>query len=227
VLKVLKGGNTKGNQVEIITQENGLTIETNGIASILGYELSASVVDAELSEECLKFIRSISEYIQVGKTICDGETIKYGYWLTKVVLKDNKFNFWEYEPEATKFVPGINNTLFYWKAQHQICNKVGAFFSPPIPDQMITISDGVYEGDDVEGVRYPSPDHMSGWWLTTDRYDGNIKSLKVVHAHHVTAKRPDLARFLALPYGYRFFSPSSDVWRDTKIIEEMKQKEQK
>lgn len=210
--------------MEIITYANGLTIETKGVTSILGHELSATVVDVTLSEECLSFIRSIAEYIQAGNKVSSEETIKYGYWLTKVVLEDNKFNFWEHDPEGVEFVRGINNTLFYWKAQHQICNKVGAAFSPPVPDQMIVISDGVYEGDDVEGVRYPSPEHMSGWWLTTDRYDGNIKSLRTVHAHRVTAKRPDLAAFLALPYGYRFFSPSCDVWRDTKIIEEMKQK---
>jgi hypothetical protein len=27
---------------------------------------------------------------------------------------------------------------------------------------MVIISEGVYEGKPVEGIRYPSPDHMSG-----------------------------------------------------------------
>ena len=45
---------------------------------------------------------------------------------------------------------------------------------------------------------------MSGWWLITEKYDGNIESLKHEHTYHVTAARPDLASFLALPYGFRF-----------------------
>lgn len=32
----------------------------------------------------------------------------------------------------------------------------------PAPDQLVVMSEGVYEGDVVEGVRYPSPEHMSG-----------------------------------------------------------------
>jgi len=45
---------------------------------------------------------------------------------------------------------------------------------------------------------------MSGWWLITEKYDGNIESLNHEHTYHVTAARPDLASFLALPYGFRF-----------------------
>ncbi|TBU74239.1 hypothetical protein DNK10_15740 [Pseudomonas daroniae] len=107
----------------------------------------------------------------------------------------------------------------YWRDQNLICQEVGAAFTPPRLDQMVVISDGVYEGDDVEGVRYPSPDHMSGWWLTTDRFNGNTDTLKTVHAYDVSARRPDLAKFLALPFGYRFFSPQSNVWFDQRVAE--------
>lgn len=89
----------------------------------------------------------------------------------------------------------------------------------PKPDQLVVISDGVYEGDTVEGVRYPSPQHMSGWWLTTDRYDGDIKSLRTVHFRHVAEARPDLVGFLKLPFGYRFFSGNGDAWFDQKVAE--------
>jgi hypothetical protein len=89
----------------------------------------------------------------------------------------------------------------------------------PKPDQLVVISEGVYEGDMVEGVRYPSPKHMSGWWLTTDRYDGNIKSLKTVHFHHITERRPDLSGFLGLPFGYRFFSGDGHTWFDQAVAD--------
>lgn len=89
----------------------------------------------------------------------------------------------------------------------------------PAPDQLVVISEGVYEGDVVEGVRYPSPEHMSGWWLTTDRYDGNIKSLKNVHFRHIAEMRPDISDFLRLPFGYRFFSGDGSAWFDQKVAD--------
>ncbi|WP_207221120.1 immunity protein Imm33 domain-containing protein [Pseudoduganella lutea] len=89
----------------------------------------------------------------------------------------------------------------------------------PRSDQLVVISDGVYEGDAVEGVRYPSPEHMSGWWLTTDRYDGDIKSLKTVHFYHIAQFRPDLNDFLGLAFGYRFFSGDGRTWFDQKVAD--------
>jgi hypothetical protein len=79
----------------------------------------------------------------------------------------------------------------------------------------------VLQGDVVQGVRYPSPEHMSGWWITTDRYDGDIRSLTQEHLYHLTAARPDLARYLALPFGFRFDQASGeDVWFDEQVARE-------
>ncbi|GBR19135.1 hypothetical protein LV564_07115 [Komagataeibacter nataicola] len=50
----------------------------------------------------------------------------------------------------------------YWEEQHITCRKAQAAFSPPEPEQLIVVSDGVYERDMVQGVRYASPPHMSG-----------------------------------------------------------------
>ncbi len=83
------------------------------------------------------------------------------------------------------------------------------------------VSDGVMEGDAVQGIRYPSPPHMSGWWITTDRYNGQIESLRNEHLYHVTAVRPDLARYVALPFGYRFdLATHEDVWFDANVASE-------
>lgn len=203
--------------VKVFTRNDGFTYESDGLVERFGYELSATVENSSLKDECKEFVKFFTDYIDSGNVVRSNETLMYGYWLTKVVLDDRKrMIFSEYNAAATEFVFGVNLTLNYWNEQHKICRGVSADFSPPRPDQMIVISDGVYEDDDVEGVRYHSPSHMSGWWLTTDRYDGNVNSLKTVHAHHVTEKRPDLAKFIALPNGYRFFSPSGEVWFDEK-----------
>lgn len=89
-------------------------------------------------------------------------------------------------------------------------------------NQLVVVSDGVLEGDPVEGVRYPSPEHMSGWWITTDRYNGDIGTLKTEHAYHILEKRPDLAKYMLLPYGFRFRvgTTEEDVWFDENVLNE-------
>jgi hypothetical protein len=206
--------------IDFISKAGGLTFETTGLLKLSGHELSATVNDLLLSGECQQFIEFVSAYITDGNAVQANETFAYGYWLTKAVLaEDNRLEFWEYCPEAVDFVFGVSNALLYWQTQHQICMKFSANFEPIRHDQMIAISAGVYEGDPVSAVRYQAPSHMSGWYLTTGKYDGNIASLKVVHAHHVTAKRPDLAKFFALPCGYRFHSDDGAVWYDQKAAQ--------
>jgi hypothetical protein len=109
------------------------------------------------------------------------------------------------------------------KNQKECCVHYSAEFLPVEPAQLVTISKGLYEGVvPVEGVRYPSPDHMSGWWLTTDEYDGNLDSLVTVHFQHIIEKRPELALYMALPFGFRFNlgGDTENVWFDQEVADE-------
>jgi hypothetical protein len=205
--------------INIDSGDNGLSFKTNGLRDMLGHEILASVSEPELSDECRKFVRFVCDYVATGHPIRPEETIGYGYWITKAVVNDGgDLEFWEYTPDASHYVPGVSNTLRYWRDQHQVCELASSVFAPPQADQMIVISDGVYEGENVQGVRYPSPPHMSGWWLTTDRYDGNVDSLKTVHLYHLTERRADLAKFVALSPGYRFYSDNGEVRFDRKAL---------
>jgi hypothetical protein len=168
-------------------------------------------------------LRYVNEYLESSGTILKhGETLVYGYWLTKFIKADDLLEAWEYNADATEFVQGVTRTVSYWRDQHRTCGRLQAKFEPPRPDQLVVISAGVLEGDkDVQGVRYPSPEHMAGWWFTTSRFDGNTESLKTTHAYHVTAARPDLAHLIALPYGFRFdLSHGEDVWFDASVAAE-------
>jgi len=139
----------------------------------------------------------------------------YGYWLVKFhrAGQEDHLETWEYSADASTFVKGGDLTLAYWRDQHLVCQQHEAAFNPPRPDRLTVISAGVLDGIPVQGIRYPSPDHMSGWWITTDLYDGDIKSLRNEHTYHVTAARPDLAKYMALPAGFRFnFSVAEEVW---------------
>lgn len=117
--------------------------------------------------------------------------------------------------------PTLMRAVRCWIEQHEVCARHAATFDPPHPDSLIVISAGVAEGDPVQAVRYPSPAHMSGWWITTDRYDGDVQSLTQVHAPHVAADRPDLSPLLALPCGYRFDQASGgDAWLDERVVQQ-------
>lgn len=107
--------------------------------------------------------------------------------------------------------------------QKKCCEHYGADFQPVHSEQLVVISEGIYEGlSPVAGVRYHSPEHMSGWWLTTDQYDGNVDSLKTVHFIHVTEHRQDIALYMALPFGYRFQLGGDDdrVWFDIEVAKD-------
>ena len=205
----------------LVENESATTasFRTEGLRSLGQRELVVLVHDVELKPNVEDFVFFVCNYIRQGNRIDHGETMAYGYWLTKFQERDrDTLETWEYNAQATDFVQGASLTLRYWRDQHVICEKHNAVFQPPRPDRLTLVSKGVLEGLPVQGVRYPSPEHMSGWWITTDQYDGNIKSLKHEHTYHITAARPDLAKYLALSEGFRFdLSVTEDIWLDEKV----------
>lgn len=203
----------------ISSSNDNLILVTSGLRHMAGCEISASTSDPALVDECRSFLVFVADYIRNYGTIRAGETLGYGCWITKAVAEgDDLLCFWEYNADAVEFVPGVTLTLRYWRDQHLACDQAASVFSPPRGDQLIVISEGVLEGEPVQGVRYPSPAHMSGWWITTDRYNGDVETLKTLHAYHLTARRPDLARYLALTYGFRFYSENGEIRFDPKAM---------
>ena len=198
-----------------------LNIRATGLAH--GHpDVFVEVTDPRLVGEAEAYLRHVGNYIdEQSATLKRGETLAYGYWLTRFEETDaGSLEVWEYDREAADFVRGATLTLTYWRDQHEICRRFAAgAFEPPRPDRLVAVSEGVFEGGPVQGVRYVSPEHMSGWWITTDRYDGNVRSLKREPLHHLTARRPDLAPYIALPYGFRFdFATREDVWFDESVL---------
>ena len=66
------------------------TFETVGLFEKCGYEVSASVANSELGDECREFVHFVSDYLLKGNVIRAGETLAYGYWLTKAALDDQQ-----------------------------------------------------------------------------------------------------------------------------------------
>jgi hypothetical protein len=197
-------------------------IESSGLQALGQQEVQVGLAEPSLEPAARALLAVVEQYTrETGKRIHAGETMAFGYWLVKFMGADRAgvLEVWEYNSSATKFVPGAALAMRYWSEQHAVCARAGATFSPPRPDRNAAVSVGVLEGDPVQGVRYPAPAHMSGWYLTTARYDGNASTLKVMHLVHVTAARPDLAQFVALPPGYRFDSGDGSVRFDQAVAQ--------
>lgn len=205
--------------IRIRTDSRPLTLTTEGLELVGHRELRASVTNPREIAGCAAYLKFVSNYIISEKaTIKPGETIPYGFWLTRFVqTADGQLEAEEYRADASEFISGVSLTVSYWEQQHLLCAKAGATFLPPRPDRKAVISEGVLDCAPVEGIRYPSPEHMSGWWLTTAAYNGDIKSLKAIELYRVTCVRPDLVKFLALPFGYTFESQIGTVSFDEQV----------
>lgn len=203
---------------------SGLAAKTHGLISCGLPELEVAVKDASLLPEARRFLSNMGDALQQGKVhIHPGETVQCGYWILKFDAKSPELlSASEPNAENTEFVAGANLALSYWRDQHRVCQEQDAAFDPPLPLSGIACSDGVLESRlPVGGTRYRYSGKMSGWFLSTDLYDDTNETVKVHHAYHVTAARPELARYLALPPGYRFdHGANARVWFDPELAAE-------
>lgn len=186
-------------------RRQGMTFFTEGLERSRLSEIQCEIEDTKLAYEARHFLAYLVEYMrQSGKTICAGETLNYGYWLVKFLrVNDNRIEVWEYDAQGTEFVRGASLALRYWMDQHAVCKRYHVLFQPPNAGSMTYISPGVLEGEPVWGMRPPLPDGYSGWKIFTSGTDEH-DDVTLHHTYHVTAARPELARYLALPYGCRF-----------------------
>lgn len=197
-------------------------IVTQGLSTSIGKEFSINKNSYQLNDIKL-LINFILDYLEnEDKTIKDLETFGYGSWIFQFVFNgmyielhelktvENGINVYEFD---------LSNTINIFKEQTAFCLSKNATSDIPKLAQKIAISKEIYEGSEVNGVRYESPSHMSGWYLTSNSYNGDVKSLLVEHLYHILKERPDLAKFLALPAGYRFFKDKEgeDAWFDEQV----------
>lgn len=128
----------------------------------------------------------------------------YGGWPLKSHVSCDGVEMCELDQASGEFVLDITRSIRYRRIQMEICMKNQAKYDPPSITSYCAVSEGVFDGLAVEGIRYPSPDHMSGWYLTTEQYDKTASSLRVEHLYHVCSQRPELIEFFGLPVGFGF-----------------------
>lgn len=198
-----------------LTNENNY-IFTIGLKRYIGFE--CKLLTKQENYHYVGVLTYLIDYfIDHNPVINNNQTIAYHSWLLKFVIVGNEINLYQAHPEGNDFVEGVDYAIKVVTEQKEECDNYNAIPLFPLFSQMIVVSAGVLEGKDIDAVRYASPAHMTGWWLTTELYDDDIKSLKTIHYYHLAFKRPDIIRYLALPFGFRFLSGDQmDVWFDEK-----------
>jgi hypothetical protein len=211
-------GRRRGPAIHLHRTDGG--IETVGLAASQSNELVVRVTPGLVDEARALLERTVAYALDSGRKLASGETMTVGSWLVRFTeVRQGTLALWEVDSGGDEFVAGVERTLTLWRDQNRVCAAVGAEFDPPLYDRMAIVSDGVLDGDPAEGVRYPSPDHMSGWWLTTDRFNGDPGTLGGEHVHRVCSARPDLGDYLALPPGWRFDTRSGSAWFDQVVAD--------
>lgn len=204
--------------IEIIVIENYL--RTKGLDKVIGFEIQLLIQYHEESAytDLLQYL--INYLVDSKPLIKENQTIAYHSWLLKFTFMNKHFvNIYEVKRDGDGFIEGAEYAIKVVKDQYKECLKNNTVPLFPTFSQMIAVSKGVIEGEEIDAVRYPSPDHMTGWWLTTVLYDGDIDSLETIHYYHVAFKRPEVIKFLALPFGFRFFSGGDgETWFDKDVI---------
>lgn len=201
---------------QYLVKTDGRELYTQGLCEYGFSEVMLRLNDGDESKSGEKVLRVIGDYmVQTSVSIRPGEKIAYGSWT--LLLEggdDNTLQVTEYNHDTDGYIGGASFAMSLWDAQEEMTASNGAQCMRPSALQLVVISDGVIDGEPVQGVRYHSPDHMSGWWLTSAKYSGDHRTLRKEHCIHLIASRKDLGAYLALPNGYRFDSGSGRVWYD-------------
>ncbi|MBO9693383.1 hypothetical protein [Chryseobacterium sp.] len=187
-------------------------METKGLDSYISKEIRVTIGNHQ-PEKYIDVIKYIIDYIVDRKpVISENQNIGYYSWLLQFRLnEDNCYDLYEANSDGSGFNKGCDTAISVVREQSEMCWEQNLIPLFPNFNQSVVISDGVYEGKDIEGIRYESPQDETGWYLITDDYNDDIKSLKMVHFYHVVFARPDIVKYLAIPFGYRFMMKEGDI----------------
>ncbi len=194
---------------------------TQGIEPIIGKEFrikNGNYTELEIQD----VVNYIAGYIvEEKKTIKHEESFEFGSWLLQFRINESYIDVCELKNISNGeniYDEGVDITLEIYRMQSSLI-KDG--MSPQIPrfSQKIALSREIYDGSEINGVRYPAPQHMTGWYLTSNSYNGDVSTLIVDYLYFIIKKRFDIIKFLALPAGYRFYKDNEEegFWFDDQV----------
>lgn len=205
---------------EVRVKKEAPYIITDGLSDKIGWEFRI-LQKAKTDEGYFRVLNYLIDYFLVESNIANEQTITFHSWLLQLrKVTGRYYDLWEVKSDGDGFIEGVDYSLQVVNQQEEECRKQGVKPIFPTFGQKVVISKGVYDGYDVDSVRYPSPDHMTGWWVTTELYDDDIETLMIVHYFDIAFKRPDILKYFALPFGYRFYMTKEEknIWFDESVL---------
>ena len=150
------------------------------------------------------------------------EFVEFGYWSVCIKPGKTAFEVWEFDTDRSRLMLGADLTLSYWHWQHEICERYGATFSPPSPEQLVAQSpNAIANIGELTGTRWSAPPHMSGWYIYGGDRPQNPADYILEHMFHVTHRRPEFSPLIALPPGFEFrLSDPPAIWFAKEVADE-------
>ena len=107
--------------------------------------------------------------------------------------------------------------------QIEIGRKYGVECQPLDTALKLGVSDNFFSGVlPLNGLRHPQGHGTCGWYLWAGEEISEAEDFfKPMHVYHLVERCPNVAKYLALPAGWRFLvaGDHEDVWFDAKLLE--------
>lgn len=150
-------------KIEIILN-NGAYVETKGLNAYINKEIRLILGNHE-EENYVEIIEYIIDYIvNNNPIILAGQNIGYYSWILQFRSSDEAYlDLYEVKADGSGFNEGCDVAISVVKSQSELCMQYNLIPWFPNFNQTVVISNGVYEGKDIEGIRYEPSENISGW----------------------------------------------------------------
>ena len=153
----------------------------------------------------------------IAETIFEWDNESINYEINKANI-----NLWKNRLLTDKDELLIHN---YWNShienQKDICKKYNSKWRPVNKKWIIGVSKNL-EKDPINGLRHPSENGTTGWFIWTGEYQETNDFFQPMCAEHLLEKRPEIIKYLGLEVGFRFLADKKgyeDIWYDEKLKE--------
>ena len=153
----------------------------------------------------------------IAETIFEWDNESINYEINKANI-----NLWRNRLLTDKDELLIHNS---WNShienQKDICKKYNSKWRPINKKWIIGVSKNL-EKDPINGLRHPSENGTTGWFIWTGEYQETNDFFQPMCAEHLLEKRPEIIKYLGLEVGFRFLADKKgyeDIWYDEKLKE--------
>lgn len=184
---------------------------SKGLEVSIGKELKIAKYGLSL-EELNPILHYLVEFIQDEKPdIKNGNKLTCFSWLILAYEEENFFEILEINPEQGGFAAGLNRTLNVLNQQLFVCDQLKVEPNFPDFDQIVSVDPLVKTGLPTHLFRWYSDFPDSGWVALTDNFDEETMSFEEMTVGQLMTLRPELIKFMALPFGYKVIWDGKDA----------------